>query len=466
MKTVDAIVIGGGPGGYVCAIRLAQLGKQTVLVERGTVGGVCLNVGCIPSKALIHASEFYNHLRKGEDFGVSVKGAALDVAKLQSWKEGVVRKLTGGVAQLLKANKVELMKGEALFKSKRELLVRTANGEETLAFANAVVATGSSPALIPGFQPDKKFVGTSTEGLSYSEIPETLCVIGGGYIGLEIGSLYAAFGSRVSVVEATGSLLPGMEPDLVQVVERELKRRGVGVYLNTKATGWKETGGKAEVLLEKGGEKQTLTVNKILVAVGRTPNTKALGLETVGVQTDAKGFVQVNKRLQTNVDGIYAIGDCAGQPMLAHKASKEGLVAAAVIAGKNEVYDVRAMPAVIFTTPEIATVGYDTAGAQKAGFQIKTGKFPFAASGKALASGKTDGFVKIISDAKTDRVLGVAIVGDDASNLIGEACLAIEMGATAEDIARTVHPHPTLTESLMEAAEVVHGDAIHVIARH
>ncbi|MBI5299031.1 MAG: dihydrolipoyl dehydrogenase [Deltaproteobacteria bacterium] len=465
MKKFDTVVTGGGPGGYVSAIRLAQLGKKVGLIEKENVGGVCLNVGCIPSKAMIHASEFYSHLSEGETFGVSMKDVSLDMVKLQAWKDGVVKKLTGGVAQLLKANKVEVIKGEARFKNKRELSVKTAAGEEVVSFDTVVIATGSSSAVIPGFNIDKKFVGTSTEGLSFAAIPENLCVIGGGYIGLEIGSFYAAFGSKVTVVEATASLLPGMEQDLVQVVARELKRRKVDIHLNTKATGWKEVDGKAEVSLEKDNEKQKILVNKILVAVGRTPNTKNLSLENVGIQIDPKGFIKVNDKLQTNVDGIYAIGDCAGQPMLAHKASKEGLVAAGVIAGKKEIYDVRAMPAVIFTTPEIATVGYDEAGAQKAGFQIKIGKFPFAASGKALTANETDGFVKIIADTKTDRVLGVAIVGHDASNLIGEACLAIEMGATAEDLARTVHPHPTLTETLMEGAEAVHGTAIHIFQR-
>ncbi|OGQ47646.1 MAG: hypothetical protein A3H42_02490, partial [Deltaproteobacteria bacterium RIFCSPLOWO2_02_FULL_46_8] len=471
--------------------------------------------------AMIHASEFYSHLSEGETFGIAVKDVSLDMVKLQAWKDGVVKKLTGGVAQLLKAHKVEVIKGEARFKNKRELSVKTTAGEEIVSFDTAVIATGSSSVVLPGFNDscinkltpspfprnsatgapcavnsanglprgervvsDSKFVGTSTEGLSFAAVPENLCVIGGGYIGLEIGSFYAALGAKVTVVEATASLLPGMEQDLVQVVARELKRRKVDVHLNTKAISWKEVDGKAEVALdsansasllrgpakpdldsEKGNEKQKILVNKILVAVGRTPNTKNLGLENVDIQIDPKGFIKVNDKLQTNIDGIYAIGDCAGQPMLAHKASKEGLVAAGVIAGKKEIYDVRAMPAVIFTTPEIATVGYDEAGAQKAGFQIKIGKFPFAASGKALAANETDGFVKIIADAKTDRVLGVAIVGHDASSLIGEACLAIEMGATAEDLARTVHPHPTLTEALMEGAEAVHGAAIHIFQR-
>lgn len=462
MKRYDAVVVGAGPGGYVAAIRLAQLGKKTAVIERENVGGVCLNVGCIPSKALIHAAEIFQQTKESENFGLSFKNPSVDAKKLQAWKNEVVKKLTGGVGQLLKAHKVDLIKGEAMLKTNRALAVK---GGEEIEFDAVILATGSRPAEIPGFQPDGKFVGTSTEGLSYDAIPETLCVIGGGYIGLEIGSLYAALGTKVTVVEATGSLLPGTDPDLVRVVAKELKNRGVTILLNTKALSWKEKKGKAVVSLSNFAQEQTMEVEKILVAVGRVPNTKNLGLETVGVAVDEKGFIKVDERRQTNIEGIYAIGDCAGGPLLAHKASKEGLVAAAVIAGKPEVYDVRAVPAVIFTAPEVATVGMDEAAAKNAGHEVKIGKFPFAASGKALATGHTEGFVKIISDAANNQVLGIFIVGEQASNLIGEACLAIEMGATTQDIARTVHPHPTLTETLMEAAEAVHGTAIHIFQR-
>lgn len=461
MKHYDVAIIGAGPGGYVAAIRSAQLGKKVVLIEKENIGGVCLNVGCIPSKALIHASEIFRTLAHAVEMGLNFQEPSVDTKKLQAWKEGVVKKLTAGIGQLLKANRVDVIRGEARFKSTKELAV----ANETIAFDAAIIATGASPAALPGFEPDGKFVGTSTEGLSYDKIPEELCVIGGGYIGLEIGSLYAGLGSKVTVIEATDSLLPGTDPDLVKVVARELKKRDVNVTLNSKAASWKPNKNKAELVFQTPKGEEKINVDKILVAVGRVPNTKKLGLEATGIKTDAKGFISVDEKRQTNVDGIFAIGDCAGGPLLAHKASKEALIAAAVIAGKNEVYDVRAMPAVIFTTPEIATVGLDENQARQAGRQVKVGKFPFLASGKALSTGETDGFVKIISDAESDEVLGVFIVGKEASNLIGEACLAIEMGATAQDLARTVHPHPTLTETLMEAAEAIDGNAIHIFNR-
>lgn len=461
MSSFEAVVIGAGPGGYVAAIRLAQLGRKVAIIEKENVGGVCLNVGCIPSKALIHASETMRHLSHAEDFGLSIRGAKLDVEKLQEWKNGIVSKLTGGIAQLLKAHKITLLRGEAKFTTAFSLEV----SGEMVEFEKGIVATGSSPVAIPGFEPDGKFVGTSTEALSYSEIPKKLCVIGGGYIGLELAMAYAGFGAEVTVVEALDRMLTGIDGDLVQVVQKELKKRNVTVKLKTKALGWKAVKNRAFLRLmgEKGEEK--IEADKILVAVGRKPNSQNIGLEAAGVQTDSRGFIKIDPQCRTNVRNIFAIGDVAGGMLLAHKASKEGLVAAAVVAGQNEIVDVRALPAVIFTTPEIATVGLTETEAKAQNRKIRVGRFPFAASGKALASGKTEGFVKIIADPENDLVLGVGIVGAEASSLIGEACLAIEMGTTAEDMALTVHPHPTLTETLMEGAESVHGKAIHIFQR-
>lgn len=461
MSSFESVVIGAGPGGYVAAIRLAQLGRKVAIIERENVGGVCLNVGCIPSKALIHASETLQNLSHATDFGLSIKGTKLDVEKLQEWKNGIVGKLTGGIAQLLKAHKITLLRGEAKFTTAFSLEL----SGEMIEFENGIVATGSSPVVIPGFEPEGNFVGTSTEALSYSEIPKKLCVIGGGYIGLELAMAYAGFGAEVTVVEALDRLLTGIDGDLVQIVQKELKKRNVTVKLKTKALGWKALKNKAEIRLlgEKGEEK--IGADKILVAVGRKPNSQNIGLEAAGVKTDSRDFIKIDSQCRTNVRNIFAIGDVAGGMLLAHKASKEGLVAAAVIAGQNEMMDVRAMPAVVFTTPEIATVGLTETEAKTQNRKIKIGRFPFAASGKALSSGKTEGFVKIIADPETDLVLGVGIVGAEASSLIGEASLAIEMGSTAEDLALTVHPHPTLTETLMEGAESVHGKAIHIFQR-
>lgn len=465
MKELEAVVIGAGPGGYVAAIRLAQYGKKAAVIEKGEIGGVCLNVGCIPSKALIHASEVYASLEKGKECGIEASGLKVDFKKTQAWKNEVVQKLTGGIGQLLKAYKIERIAGTARFKGKNELTVEGKEGSESVRFGDAIIAVGSSPLILPGFEPDGKIVGTSTDALSYPEIPETLCVIGGGYIGLEIGSFYAAFGCRVTVIEATVALLPGVDPDLVRSVAKELKKRGVEVLLETKALKWRPKGKGAEVEWEGKKGKGKTAAEKILVAVGRVPNTKGLAAEKAGVFLDAKGFIHTDERMKTGAGNIYAIGDCATGPMLAHKASKEGLVAAAVIAGKNEIQDARGIPAVVFTTPEIATVGLSEREAREKGLKIKIGRFPFLASGKALSSGETEGMVKIIADAETDLLLGVGIAGANASNLIGEACLALEMGACAEDLARTIHPHPTLTETLMEAAESLHGMAIHITQR-
>jgi dihydrolipoamide dehydrogenase len=462
LKT-EVVVIGSGPGGYVAAIRAGQLGKKVVCVEKESWGGVCLNVGCIPSKALITASKEYARAKHNETMGIFAADVKLDVAKLQAWKGEVVKKLTGGVQQLVKGAGGQLLQGTATFVAPRALEVKKSDGSVIrLEADHIVIATGSRPVPIPGFEIDQKRVLDSTGGLALPEVPKRLTVIGGGYIGLELGTLYAKLGSKVTVVEFTPTLLPGTDPDLVGVVQRKLKKLGVEILLETKALGWEDKGGTAMVKVQtKEGEKQ-IEADRILVTVGRKPNSDGLGLEKIGVKVE-KGFVVVDKQQRTNVPGVYAIGDVCGQPMLAHKASKEADVVAEVIAGHKAEMDAVSIPAVIFTDPEIAYVGLMQPDAEKQGRKVKIGKYPFGAHGRALAMAETDGFVKIIADAGNDEVLGIAVVGAEASDLISEGALALEMGAFLQDIALTVHPHPTMGEAVMEAAKGALGESPHLI---
>lgn len=462
-KRFDCVVIGAGPGGYVAAIRLGQLGKKTAVVERERVGGICLNWGCIPSKALIHAAGVYDEIARAAEIGIAAKGVALDYAKTQSWKDGVVKRLTDGIGQLLKANGVEILSGTAGFRSPTQIEVTGSGGKDLVTAGAFVVATGGKPFEVPGFPFDGKTVVTSKEALSWTQVPESLVVIGGGVIGLELGTVYAKLGTKVTVVEMMDQLLPGTDPDLVKVVARGLKKKGVDVFLKAKALGIKKEKGKTAVEIEWEGKKQAIPCEKVLVAVGVRPNTEGLGLEKAGVRLTPKGFIQVNDRLQSSVPTIYAIGDVAGPPLLAHKASKEGVVAAEIIAGKEKRYDVRAIPGVIFTDPEIATVGLTEAQAKAAGYEVQTGSFPYTASGRGLSVGKNEGLVKIVGDGKTGRLLGLHVCGATASDMVAEGALAIEMGAAVEDLALTVHPHPTFSEGVMEAAEAALGHAIHVI---
>lgn len=458
----DVVVIGSGPAGYVCAIRLAQLGKKVTVVEKAQIGGVCLNVGCIPSKALIHAGTTYDKLSHSDQMGITVKGVALDFKKLMSWKGEVVKKLTGGVAQLLKANGCTVIAGDAKFLSATQIEVKKPDGVDTITFKNAVIASGSRPAQIPGFEVDQKLVLDSTGGLSQESLPATMLCVGGGYIGLELGTFYAKVGTKVTIVEAGPALLGIVDPDLVKVVQKNLVKRGVEILVSTTVKSIKKNANNVEVTFASNAGEKKQVFDKVLVTIGRTPNTETLGLDKAGVKIDSKGFIPTNEKRQTSVPTIFAIGDVAGQPLLAHKGSKEGMIAAEVIAGKNVIYDVKAMPAVIFTDPEIATVGLSESEAKAKGLAVTLGVFPFAANGRALSVAEPDGMVKIVSEAKTGRLLGVHIVGAEASNLIAEATLAIEMGANVEDLALTVHAHPTLPETIMEAAEVSLGHPIHI----
>ncbi|MAE73448.1 MAG: dihydrolipoyl dehydrogenase [Bdellovibrionaceae bacterium] len=465
----DVCVIGSGPGGYVAAIRCAQLGMKTAVIEREWLGGVCLNVGCIPSKAMITAAHFLERAQHdAPTMGFEIPGPVkVDMKKLRDWKQSVCDKMSGGVAQLLKGNKVEIIRGEASFKSAQELTVKSSSGTTSVKAKKYIVATGSRPIEIPGFAVDEKNVLSSTGALDLDHIPKKVVAIGGGYIGLEISSYLAKLGAEVTVLEATQTLLGGVaDPECVQVVARKLKKTGVKVHLGAKAKSYKSEGGKLKVTADVSGKTETLDADKILLTVGRKPNSDQMNLKGIGLAIDERGFIKVNAQRQTNLPHIYAIGDICGQPMLAHKASHEGVLVAEVLSGQNRAYDVRTVPAVVFTDPEIASAGWTEEECKQNGHSdLKIGKFPFGANGRAVSMMHTEGFVKIIADAKTHIVLGVHIVGPEASNLISEAALAIEMGARLEDLALTIHPHPTLGETMMEAAEAALGHAIHIIQK-
>ncbi len=465
--TRNVVVIGAGPAGYVCAIRLAQLGQKVTVVEKEELGGTCLNVGCIPSKALIAAGALMDKVNHATAMGITVKEIKLDVEKLVSWKAGIVTKLTSGIGGLFKNHGVTHVIGKARITGKNSVTVTTADGEKQLSCDDIVIATGSIPSSVPGFDFDGKHVWSSTEALAPDRIPEHLVVIGGGYIGLELGILYRKLGSQVTVVEFTEGALPGQDKDCVKVIERSLKKQKIKLITKTGAKSFeKKKGGKLVVTVEsRDGKSDTIECDQILCTVGRRPYSSELGLETVGLKVDKAGFLASDVQMRTEVPNIYAVGDIAGQPMLAHKGSKEGLVAAAVIAGQPEEYDVKCVPAVIFTSPEMASVGLSQDEAKEKGHDVVVGQFPFAASGRAMSLMETEGFIKIVADAKTDEVLGVQMVGPEVTELIAEAALAIEMGATTEDIARTIHAHPTLPEVMMEAAESVHKMAIHIFQK-
>ncbi len=466
----DVCVLGAGPGGYVAAIRAAQLGLKTCVVEREYLGGVCLNVGCIPSKALISASHFYHRAQhEAATMGIEISGSIkVDMGKLQAWKKSVCDRMSGGVAQLLKGNKITLFMGQAEFVSPQELEVQIGTSKEKIKAKNFIIATGSRPIEIPGFKYDEKTILSSTGGLALSELPRRMMVIGGGYIGLELGTLLQKLGSEVTVLEAGDALLSGVvEPDIVQLLSRRLKKNGIQVKLKAKAQSYKmDATGAIVVTALVDGKSEAFTCDKVLVTVGRKPNSDQAGIKKIGLALDAQGCIQVNAQRRTNIPHIYAIGDIAGQPMLAHKASYEGILVAEVISGKKRAYDAKTVPAVIFTDPEISAVGWTEAECIKNGFKnLKIGKFPFAANGRAVSILETEGFVKVIADKETHRILGVHMIGPEVSNLISEAGLAIEMGAQLEDLALTIHPHPTLSEPLMEACESALGHAIHIIQK-
>jgi len=463
----DVVVIGAGPGGYVAAIRAAQLGMKAACIDsRDTAGGTCLNIGCIPSKALLQSSEKFAEARNGlAEHGIKIDGASIDLAAMMTRKDKVVTTLTRGVEFLFRKNKVDWIKGTARIAAPRRVAVASNGGGEHEIEAGAIViATGSESIALPGLSIDEERIVSSTGALALDGVPERLAVIGGGYIGLELGSVWSRLGSKVTVIEFLDRILPNMDRELGPALQRLLARSGVAFKLATKVAGG-ELGNEAVTLqLEpaKGGEGETLAADVVLVAIGRRPFTNGLGLDEIGVARDPAGRIAVDGGFATNVPGIYAIGDVIRGPMLAHKAEEEGIAVVERLAGQKTEVDYDAIPSVVYTWPEAAAVGKTEEELKAAGIEYRVGKFPFTANARARTNGDTDGFVKVLADAATDRVLGVHIIGPDAGTMIAEAALAMEFGASAEDIARTCHAHPTLSEALKEAALAVDGRPIHI----
>lgn len=458
----ETLVVGAGPGGYVAAIRAAQLGQKVTIVEKGNLGGVCLNVGCIPSKALISAGHRYEIATHSQDMGIFAENVKVDFSKVQEWKAGVVKKLTSGVESLLKGNKVEIVRGEAYFVDENTVRVMTENSAQTYKFKNAIIATGSRPIELPAFKFSKRVLD-STGALNLPEIPKSMVVIGGGYIGTELGTAYANFGTKITILEGADEILSGFEKQMSAVVRRRLKKKGVDVFTNALAKGVEEREDGVTVTFEVNGETKTIDAEYVLVTVGRRPNTEEMGLEQIGIKMTERGLIEIDKQCRTSVPNIYAIGDVVAGPPLAHKASYEGKIAAEAIAGHPSEIDYLAIPAVVFSDPECASVGYFEKQAIEEGIDVITAKFPFGANGRALALNETDGFLKLVLTKDDGVIIGAQIVGPNASDMIAELGLAIEAGMTAEDIAMTIHAHPTLGEITMEAAEVALGSPIHII---
>jgi len=454
----EVLVLGSGPGGYTAAFRAADLGKKVIMVERHErIGGVCLNVGCIPSKALLHTAQIINEAADMGEHGVSFAEPEIDIRKIESWKNSIVEKLTGGLKALAKQRKVTIVRGEGQFSSANSLTVETAEGTKTIAFDNAIIAAGSRVTKIPVFPNDDPRMMDSTDALDLENVPERLLVIGGGIIGLEMATVYNALGSKITVVELQDSLIPGADKDIVKPLLKRVKGQYESIYLNTKVAKIESQEDGMKVWLEGKDAPETDVFDKILVAVGRSPNGKLISADAAGVAVNDWGFIDVDAQMCTNVPHIFAIGDIVGQPMLAHKAVHEAKVAAEVIAGQKSAFDPMTIPSVAYTDPEVAWMGLSEAEAKEQGIDYVKGAFPWAASGRSLSLGRDEGLTKALFEKETGRIIGAGIVGPNAGELIAEAVLALEMGADAEDIGLTIHPHPTLSETLGFAAEMAEG---------
>jgi len=454
----QVVVLGAGPGGYTAAFRAADLGLQVVLVERyPSLGGVCLNVGCIPSKALLHTAEVINEVAELEHMGVRYTQPKIDLDKMRAGKDKVVGKLTGGLAALAKQRKVQVVSGVGKFSAQKQMEVQTAEGLTRIEFEYCIIACGSSAVRIPGFPNDDPRLITSTGALALQDVPKKMLIVGGGIIGLEMATVYATLGSEIDIVELQDGLIPGCDRDLVRPLQKRLERQVASIMLKTKVSDIKAQKNGLKVSFEGAKAPEAKLYDRVLVAVGRTPNGKQINADAAGVQVDERGFIPTDAKMRTNVPHIYAIGDVVGNPMLAHKATHEAKVAAEVIAGLPALFDPMTIPSVAYTDPEVAWMGLTESEAKEKGIEIEKGVFPWAASGRALGIGREEGVTKLIFDAKTKRLLGAGIVGRNAGELIGETVLGLEMGADAEDIGLTIHPHPTLNETICFAAEMAEG---------
>lgn len=451
---LDTLVVGAGPGGYVAAVRAAQLGQKVAIVDKGNLGGVCLNVGCIPSKALISAGHRYVHAKQSDELGIIAENVSVNFMKVQEWKDTIISKLTGGVEGLLKNNKIEILSGEAYFVDENTVRIMGETNAQTYRFNHAIIATGSRPIEIPSF-PYSKRVINSTDALNLKEIPNKLVVIGGGYIGIELGSAYANFDTEVVILEGGEQILAGFEKSMTKIVEKRLMKKGVKIHTKAIAKGVEETPDGVKVTVDINGNTEIFEADYCLVSVGRIPNTDNIGLEKVGIELTESGLIKIDKQCRTTVDNIFAIGDIVEGPQLAHKASYEGKIAAEAISGENSVIDFYGIPVVCFTEPELASVGFTEARAKEEGIEVNISKYPFQANGRALSLNDSEGFVKLVARKKDNIVIGGQIVGLNASDIISEISLAIELCARAEDIAMTIHAHPTLGEMTMDAAEAL-----------